>query len=277
MAKCRALCIRRRAAPSIPGARSRSRIAERCGRSSSATRTPPRKVSPPRQRKGRQAGEMRKPSLAVSVYLGLKQEIFDFRLLPGDRFTESEIAQRLNVSRTPVREALYRLEREGYLQVQFRSGWSVRELDFRQFDELYDLRIALESACVRILCDRDQRPDLQELKSVWLVTPKRWLRDGERVCALDEAFHGTLVAATGNREIMRCHQEVTERIRLLRRLDFTEPSRISATYQEHGQVLRAVLRGSADRAVGLLRRHIETSKAEVRKISLHKLYSARRR
>lgn len=220
---------------------------------------------------------MRKPSLAAAVYLGLKQEIFDFRLLPGDRFTESEIAQRLNVSRTPVREALYRLEREGYLQVQFRSGWSVRELDFHQFDELYDLRIALESACVRILCDRDQRPDLQELKSVWLVTPKRRLRDGERVCALDEAFHGTLVAATGNREIMRCHQEVTERIHLLRRLDFTEPSRITATYQEHAQVLRAVLRGSADRAVGLLRRHIETSKAEVRKISLHKLYSARRR
>ena len=47
----------------------------------------------------------------------------------------------LGISRTPVREALYRLEREGYLQVQFRSGWSVRELDFRQFDELYDLRI----------------------------------------------------------------------------------------------------------------------------------------
>lgn len=236
-----------------------------------ATRTPPVR------RKATQGDETRKPSLAASAYLGLKQEIFDFRLLPGDRFTESEIAQRLNVSRTPVREALYRLEREGYLQVQFRSGWSVRELDFRQFDELYDLRIALESACVRILCDRDERPDLEVLKSVWLVAPKRRLRDGERVCALDEAFHGTLVAATGNREIMRCHQEVTERIRLLRRLDFTEPSRITATYQEHAQVLRAVLRGSAERAVGLLRRHIETSKAEVRKISLHKLYSSRRR
>jgi DNA-binding GntR family transcriptional regulator len=241
-----------------------------------ATRTPPRKEGPVR-RKAAVSDETRKPSLAASVYLGLKQEIFDFRLLPGDRFTESEIAERLHVSRTPVREALYRLEREGYLQVQFRSGWSVRELDFRQFDELYDLRIALESACVRILCDRDERPDLEELKSVWLVTPKRRLRDGERVCALDEAFHGTLVAATGNREIMRCHQEVTERIRLLRRLDFTEPSRIIATYEEHAQVLRAVLRGSADRAVALLRRHIETSKAEVRKISLHKLYSARRR
>jgi DNA-binding GntR family transcriptional regulator len=241
-----------------------------------ASRTPARKSAPVR-RKALSPDEARKPSLAASVYLGIKQQIFDFRLLPGDRFTENEIAERLHVSRTPVREALFRLQREGYLQVQFRSGWSVRDLDFRQFDELYDLRIALESACVQILCERDEQPDLEELKSVWLVAPPRRQRDGERVCALDEAFHGTLVAATGNREMMRCHQEVTERIRLLRRLDFTEAGRITATYEEHAQILRAVLRANAARALALLRKHIETSKAEVRKISLHKLYSARRR
>ena len=229
------------------------------------------------RRKAARPDEPRKRSLAESVYLGIKQNIFDFQLLPGDRFTENEVAARLKVSRTPVREALYRLEREGCLQVQFRSGWSVRELDFRQFDDLYDLRIALETACVKTLCDRADRPDLEALKSVWLGAPEKRLRDGERVCVLDEDFHGTLVAATGNLEMARCHQEVTDRIRLLRRLDFTEPKRIAATYDEHAQILRAVLRRNADRAIQLLRKHIETSKAEVRKISLHKLFSARRR
>jgi DNA-binding GntR family transcriptional regulator len=218
----------------------------------------------------------RKPSLAESVYLVIKQDIFDFRLLPGDRFTENEVAGRLKVSRTPARQALFRLEREGYLQVHFRSGWSVRELDFRQFDDLYDLRIALETAAVRQLCGQAERADLDELKSVWLGPPDARLDDGERVCALDEAFHCALVVATGNREMARCHQEVTERIHLLRRLDFTEAGRIAATYQEHAQILRAVLRRDADRAIGLLRGHIETSKIEVRKISLHKLLSARR-
>ena len=242
-----------------------------------AIRAPAKKTDAGRRRKAAARDEERKGSLADSVYLGIKQDIFDFRLLPGDRFTESEIAARLHVSRTPVREALYRLEREAYVQVQFRSGWSVRELDFRQFDDLYDLRIALETACVRTLCEHTDSPGIEGLKSIWLVTPNRRLRDGEQVCALDEAFHGTLVAATGNREMARCHQEVTERIRLLRRLDFTEPSRITATYEEHAQILRAVLKASADRAIALLRKHIETSKAEVRKISLHKLYSARRR
>jgi DNA-binding GntR family transcriptional regulator len=242
-----------------------------------ASLAPAKKSGAVRRRTAVASAGGRKPSLADSVYLGIKQNIFDFRLLPGDRFTENEIAARLHVSRTPVREALYRLEREGYLQVQFRSGWSVRELDFRQFDDLYDLRIALETACVRTLCDRPERPSLDELKSIWLVAPKRRLRDGDQVCALDEAFHSTLVAATGNREMARCHHEVTERIRLLRRLDFTEQGRITATYQEHAQILRAVLQQRADRAVQLLRNHIETSKAEVKKISLHKLYSARRR
>ena len=242
-----------------------------------ANRAPAKNTGTVRQRTATAPAAARKPSLADSVYVGIKQNIFDFRLLPGDRFTENEIAARLHVSRTPVREALYRLEREGYLQVQFRSGWSVRELDFRQFDDLYDLRIALETACVRTLCDRPERPRLDEMKSIWLVAPKRRLRDGEQVCALDEAFHDTLVAATGNREMARCHQEVTERIRLLRRLDFTEDGRITATYQEHAQILRAILLRRADRAIDLLRNHIETSKAEVKKISLHKLYSARRR
>jgi len=218
----------------------------------------------------------RKPSLAESVYLGIKQDIFDFRLLPGDRFTENEIAGRLKVSRTPAREGLYRLQREGYLQVHFRSGWSVRELDFKKFDDLYDLRIALETAAVKQLCERDATPGLNELKKIWLVPPDARLDDGERVCALDEAFHCALVTATGNLEMTRCHQEVTERIHLLRRLDFTEPVRIAATYQEHAQILRAVLKRDTDRALGLLRTHIETSKIEVRKISLHKLLSARR-
>ena len=240
-------------------------------------RATPKNAAGPAHKRVAAPGDARKPSLAESVYLGIKQNIFDFRLLPGDRFSENEIATRLHVSRTPVREALYRLEREGYLQVQFRSGWNVRELDFRHYDDLYDLRIALETACVRTLCDRPERPSLNELESIWLIAEKRRMRDGEQVCALDEAFHGTLVAATGNREMVRCHQELTDRIRLLRRLDFTEEGRIAATYEEHAQILRAVLRRNTDRATRLLSSHIETSKAEVKKISLHKLYSARRR
>ncbi|WP_250547728.1 GntR family transcriptional regulator, partial [Serratia marcescens] len=68
----------------------------------------------------------RPEGLAERIYLQLKADIFEFRLLPGDRFSESEVAQRMAASRTPVRQALFRLEREGYVEVLFRSGWQVR-------------------------------------------------------------------------------------------------------------------------------------------------------
>lgn len=218
---------------------------------------------------------MRKASkLAGSVYEQLKSDIFEFRLLPGTRFSENEVAQRARVSRTPVREALFRLEREGYLQVHAKSGWSVRPLDFDLLDDFYDLRIVLEGAAVERLCAGDPRRALAGLEKIWLVPPRRRLTDGARVARLDEEFHAKLVAAAGNPELARIHQSITERIRIVRRLDFTHPERIVYTYLEHGQILRAILGRRSARAVQLLRAHIEESKSEVRKISLHRLHLA---
>lgn len=217
----------------------------------------------------------RATGLAVRVYEGIKAEIFDFQLMPGDRFTEAEVATRMQVSRTPVREALYRLESEGYLEVMFRSGWRVRPFDFRMFENLYDVRVVLETAAVRRLCEMTERPSLDELKSVWLVPAAERIADGRAVAAADEDFHATLVAATGNDEMARIHRELTERIRIIRRLDFTKDQRVETTYQEHAKILRAVLQRRSDQAQLLLRSHIEESKAEVRKITLHMLHDAR--
>lgn len=214
-------------------------------------------------------------SLAGTAYAKLKTSIFEFELLPGDRFSESEMAERLAMSRTPVRDALYRLEREGYVQVHFRNGWSVRPFDFEQFESLYDLRSILETASVQKLCDRADRPNLDEQKSIWLIPAAERIDDPLRVCILDEAFHVALVEAAGNPEVARCHREVSERIRIIRRLDFTQQHRIDKTYDEHAQILRAIIRRRADQALLLLRSHIDASKAEVRKITLHRLYTAR--
>lgn len=219
----------------------------------------------------------RPDNLAERIYRQLKEDIFEFRLLPGDRFSESEIAERMAASRTPVRQALYRLEREAYVQVYFRSGWQVRPFDFQYFEELYDLRIVLEQAAVARLCAQvpADNPVLQGLKAVWLVEAAERLEDGPQVSALDEAFHCALVAATGNSEMARVHLDVTEKIRIIRRLDFTQARRIAATYAEHGQILQAILQGQTEVAQQLLQAHIHISKQEVRNITLHRLYSAR--
>ena len=214
-------------------------------------------------------------NLSQRVYQRLKTELFDFHLMPGDRFTENEVAGRMQVSRTPVREALYRLEREGYLDVMFRSGWRVKPFDFGQFENLYDVRVILETAAVRRLCEMPERPPLEELKQFWLVPANERLTDGRGVGQYDEQFHEALVAATGNIEMARIHHDITERIRIIRRLDFTQADRIDATYQEHAKILRAVLQRKSDQAQLLLKTHIEGSKAEVRKITLHMLHTAR--
>lgn len=227
----------------------------------------------------KKAARQRPENLAEGIYQQLKEDIFEFRLLPGDRFSEGDVARRLAVSRTPVRQALYHLEREGYLEVHFRSGWQVRAFDFARFEELYDLRIVLELAAVRHLCAAplELAEHLDHLVRVWRVSEDQRLDDGRSVSKLDEEFHCALVAATGNREMARVHREVTEQIRIIRRLDFTQSPRVSATYQEHGDILEAILQRRAEQACQLLKAHIEVSKAEVRKITLHMLHSARQR
>lgn len=247
------------------------------------------------------------PSRAEDVYEQLKRDVSDFKLVPGDRFTETEISERMNVSRTPVRQALFRLQQEGFVEVLFRSGWRVLPFDFDQFEELYDLRMVLETTAVHRLCsataptlDASQsalppegagapwggpaprRTDhgvnrilLDELADIWLVDAADRSMDAKQVARWDEAFHCTLVAAAGNAEMARVHRDVTDRIRVIRRLDFTQQPRIDATYDEHSKILQAVQHKRGDQAALLLRAHIQTSQVEVRKITLHQVHLAR--
>jgi DNA-binding GntR family transcriptional regulator len=217
-------------------------------------------------------------NLAEQVYATLKAEINDFQLVAGDRFSEVELGNRLGVSRTPVREALFRLRNEGFLDVEPKLGWFVRPIDFDRLEHLYDLRIVLELASVQRLCARtEEPPELEALKEIWLVPVADRLTDARQVGANDEAFHATLVRAAGNPEMARVHWDVTERIRIIRHLDFTRLDRIEATYVEHGKILRAVIQRKADQAQLLLKSHIDQSKVEVRKITLHTLHEARAR
>jgi DNA-binding GntR family transcriptional regulator len=217
-------------------------------------------------------------NLAGQAYARLKAELNDFALVPGDRFSEADLSVRLGVSRTPVREALFRLRSEGLLDLDAKAGWCVRPIDFGKLEQLYDLRVILELACVSRLCAHTAAaPQLDELKAVWLV-PAAERRAGPReVGACDEQFHATLVRAAGNEEIARVHWDVTERIRIVRHLDFTRADRVDATYAEHAKILRAVIQRKADQARLLLKSHIEHSKAEVRKITLATLHDARGR
>lgn len=216
--------------------------------------------------------------MADRVYEALKDDIFEFRLLPGDKFSEGDVGTRLEASRTPVREALYRLQREGYVEVLFRSGWRVKPLDFEQIEDLYDLRITLEKAAIHKICALPEEPSaIRTLTAIWNPDHPSERAVGSTVRALDESFHCDLVAAAGNREMTRIHREISDRLRIIRRLDFTRNDRVDATYVEHAQILDAIRRGDAQTAADDLARHIRISQKAVKEITMERIREAAQR
>lgn len=216
-------------------------------------------------------------SLANVAYDKLRQALDDFQYVPGDRFSENEVGAELGMSRTPVREALVRLQREGYISVMPKLGWVVNALDFAVFEQLYDVRAVLECAAVDLLVvvpDLEQR--LSAVTAQWLVPPEQRLSDMAEVSRRDEGFHMALIAASGNLEMARIHRDITDRIRIVRRLEFTRNYRIDMTYEEHGRILQALLRRDGLQAKILLQKHIRMSRDEVKNITLHMLQNARK-
>lgn len=213
-------------------------------------------------------------NLSELVFQKIKNDIFDFQLKPGARFTESEIAELYEVSRTPVRQALYRLQQDGYVRVHFRSGWEVKPLNFRAYEELYDLRILLECYAIEQLCKMETeqlKQALQTLVNLWCIQPEQFLHDLKTLSMQDEAFHCQLVEAIGNSEMAKVHRDVSEKIRIIRRLDFSKDYRIEATYAEHQQILQLILGHNVTAALEKMRSHIQQSKKEVKKITLEML------
>jgi DNA-binding GntR family transcriptional regulator len=220
-------------------------------------------------------------SRASYVYSQLRDDIFELRLLPGDRLTEGAIAERFNVSRTPAREALQRLQGDGLMQGYVRGGWEVVPIDFKRFDDLYEMRELIETFAIRRLCQRDAplSPELNrlldQLDAIWQAPPGARLTDGREVAVLDEAFHLALVSAADNDELAAALQRVTDRIRVVRRLDLVYGDCIDETYAEHAAILAAIRAGDTDAALACITRHIQGSQAEVRKLTVHRLHSVR--
>ena len=220
--------------------------------------------------------------LADDTYQRLRHALFNFYLMPGDRFTEQQLSEKFNVSRTPIRQALFRLQQEGYVEVLFRNGWRVLPLDFKTFDALYDFRILIEIESVQRLCDgrmhgsiEQSNQVLEHLRAVWFAPKQKRIYDAKTISKLDEDFHCSIVRAIGNPVIEQSHLEITERIRIIRKLDFTRELRIDATYDEHARILRAIFTKRTEQARLLLKAHIEASQVQVRQITLHQLEQTR--
>ncbi len=159
---------------------------------------------------------MNEARFSKDVYARLKRSIFDFRMPPGQRYSEQELAAKFEVSRTPLRLALHVLAHEGYLQnLGGHSAWRVRPLDLAFYEDLYDFRVEIETTALRLARIRDHAQELASLIAVWSVPLTDRLTDGNIVGEIDETFHQTLVGFGGNHAMLRAFKELTERIRII--------------------------------------------------------------
>lgn len=213
---------------------------------------------------------------AAQVYAQLRELILSFELYPGSRVTETELAERFQVSRTPVREALQRLETEGYLSVRPKQGVFIRQLDVSELAQYYRVRVALELTALDIVCATVADRVLKEIAAAWNPDTQPGRSDDfVRMAERDEEFHIQLAEVSGNQVLAAYLRDINHRIRVIRRLDFTDNGRVDTTYAEHHAIVQSLLARDLERARRLMQAHINASERFAKTVTLTQL--ARRR
>jgi DNA-binding GntR family transcriptional regulator len=194
-------------------------------------------------------------NIAEDVFSRLRDMAINYELKPGERLNEVELAERLGVSRTPVREALYRLAQEGFL-VESGRGYSRRPLDVKETLDLYEARIAIEAECARLAVERASDEALDEIET-FLKTSAKAPADtpATQLVELDEAFHERIARAGGNAELIRILVNLNHRVRFIRWINMEKIGR-DYTQAEHRKILAALRKRDADACQALLRGHI---------------------
>ena len=196
-------------------------------------------------------------ALPVSVYERIKAMATTYRLRPGERINEVELARQLGVSRTPVREALARIAAEGFLTAIPSRGFTVRALDAQQILEHYEYRATVEMGVIKLVCQRASDADLAELLAFAEQSRDEPESDDQALGLLwrDEEFHERLAALTGNNQFLRSVRAINEHIRFARWMDLR--ARRTHTRQDHPEIVRALQARDLPRAQELMSRHID--------------------
>jgi DNA-binding GntR family transcriptional regulator len=197
-------------------------------------------------------------SLATSAYERLREAIVRGEFRPNQRLVESELAEWLQLSRTPLREGLARLAGEGLILSQ-RRGWIVREHTAREISEIHEVRAALEGMAAYLAAKRatdEQIARVAELHAHATENDALAKEPGRYLVEYNDAFHEAVVACAENerlRHFIRQNREFFFSYRLARMYSFEEAR---ASIAGHDEVVKALEDRDADRAEAAMREHI---------------------
>lgn len=200
----------------------------------------------------------------AAAYAWLRAEILAGRLRPGQALSENEIATRLGVSRTPVREAIVRLEGEGLLHVRPQVGTSVAPIDVGQVADGQFLREAIECRAARLAASRVRAADARELEGILREQRKAvGKRAQARFLALDDRMHRHLVSMAGRPNVWRAVEDVKAQLDRVRVLSLEDPRWLEAILAQHEAIVRHVLAGDGDAAASAMEAHLRTVFASI--------------
>ena len=191
------------------------------------------------------------------AYVTLLRSIRDGVFQPGDRLRETEISGRLSLSRTPIREALRRLEADGVVEHRARIGAVIRTLTHEEVVELYEMRLVLERTAAEMAAKHAVSAEIDELDAInaeikAATTP-------ERAAALNQDFHRCIYLATRNRFLLETTRALNNALLLLGPTTLADEARIRRVTEQHQDIIDAIRAGDSQAAGASAEAHLETS------------------
>jgi DNA-binding GntR family transcriptional regulator len=196
-------------------------------------------------------------SLPDFVYGKLRSAIRNQELKPGDRLREVQLAERLGVSRTPVREALKRLEADGLTRVAPPRGFVVTELTHRRVMELYAMREILAGVSARFAAEQASPMEIQTLQE--LVAQQGTAKDATAAARLNNRLREAITSAAHNEFLTRATNSLNDALELLGTTTYSVPGRIESGWKENKKIVEAIARRNGAVAEEAARLHVRNA------------------
>ncbi|MCO5734206.1 GntR family transcriptional regulator [Rhizobium sp. SSA_523] len=195
----------------------------------------------------------------TAAYQAIREAIRSNVFPPGYQAAEVEIARQLGMSRTPVHEAMARLQEDGLVRILPKKGIIIRALSATDIDEIYEVTIALEGAAAARIASfppEQRQPVAEQLRQATSAMDKALMKEDLKEWALaDEHFHELLVASSGNRRLMRMAGTVADQLHRARMFTLTLRPLPSQSSKEHLAIIAGIEAGDAEKASGAARHH----------------------
>jgi DNA-binding GntR family transcriptional regulator len=200
-------------------------------------------------------------NLMEKAYWQIKNMIFQQKIGPGQKLIYRDLSERLDMSKTPIMFALGRLEQEGFVELMPNLGYFVKELDVQEFENLFDVREALEVHAIAAAIDHQTPDDLENLTKK-IEQHREYMPEfyDRKKLVLDAEVHLQIALMSKNKVLVRQLRQIFEHIYLRYRVERMHPTRLYIASEEHQQIEEVILKKDYEKAEKMIRKHIRAAK-----------------